>query len=154
MKLFRLLVVSSLLCSSLLVHASNFIFEICSSRTPQGQAHYRTIFVQTANNKKIPCSADQNIKYFFEQCRHQGDCKGEQLTLVFDNYEIKEGTDAANKRFNEYKTTVKEAFVQEVHHRSEQASPTRAQFDVATSQRDFLTGALAGAIATLIYLFH
>ncbi|MFA5998411.1 MAG: hypothetical protein WC747_00110 [Candidatus Babeliales bacterium] len=146
MKLFRLLVVSSLLCSSLLVHASNFIFEICSSRTPQGQAHYRTIFVQTANNKKIPCSADQNIKYFFEQCRHQGDCKGEQLTLVFDNYEIKEGTEAANKRFNEYKTNVKEAFVQESHHRSDQTSPTRAH-----AEFDSITNSFSRALAMFIW---
>ncbi|MFA5998412.1 MAG: hypothetical protein WC747_00115 [Candidatus Babeliales bacterium] len=144
MKLFHLFIAVSLFCSSLFINASY----------RKEDPRYRTIFVQTAINKKTPCSANQNIATFFEQCRRQGDCKGEILTLLFDNYEIKEGTDAANKRFNEYKTTVKEAFVQEVHHRSEQASPTRAQFDVATSQRDFLTGALAGAIATLIYLFH
>src|SRR5258708_7406193 len=107
MKLFQLLIISSVFCSSLLVDASY---------TPRREdPRYRTIFVQTANNKKISCSADENIDYFFQQCRNQGDCTGGQLTLLFDRYEIKEGTEAANKCFNEYKTTTKEAFVQETH---------------------------------------
>ncbi|HSW75991.1 MAG TPA: hypothetical protein VLG50_03040, partial [Candidatus Saccharimonadales bacterium] len=105
MKVFHLFMITSLFCSSLFIHAS----QPKHTQDPR----YRTIFIQTANNKKIPCNADQNIEVFFQQCRLQGDCKGPQLTLLFDRWEIKEGTPAANKRFNQYNTTVKEAFIQE-----------------------------------------
>lgn len=142
MKLFRLFIVTSFFCSSLFINASSY-------RPRREDPRYRTIFVQTANNKKIPCNADQNIDYFFQQCRHQGDCKGEQLTLLFDQYEIKEGTQAANKRFNEYNTNTKEAFVQELRdNRSEQnSSAVQTQTNNNAAARDFF-----GIMAVLGFL--
>ncbi|MCX5923961.1 MAG: hypothetical protein NTZ68_00850 [Candidatus Dependentiae bacterium] len=149
MKLFNLLIAVSLFCLSPLIEASY--------RPRKEDPRYRTIFVQTANNKKIPCSADQNIAYFFEQCRFQGDCKGQQLTLIFDFYEIKEGTPAANKRFNEYNTNSKEAFIQEVHdnraasnNQPTQTAPTQNNEE----QPGFISGVITGVVASFIWLFH
>ena len=140
MNLFRLLMVTSLFCSSLFVSASY----------RREDPRYRTIFVQTANNKKIPCSANQNIAVFFGQCRYQGDCKGEQLTLLFDNYEIKEGTEAANKRFNEYKTNVKEAFVEEFHD-NRFAPTTPAPSAPQNNDGSYFAGIVASAAAIILW---
>ncbi|HSW76021.1 MAG TPA: hypothetical protein VLG50_03190, partial [Candidatus Saccharimonadales bacterium] len=86
--------------------------------------------------------------------------KGPQLTLLFDRWEIKEGTPAANKRFNQYNTTVKEAFIQESLDNKALHNSTTTQTNNSTATnndtrvQDFFAGVAATVAAAILYLIH
>jgi hypothetical protein len=85
----------------------------------------RTIKVQTPSGAMMPCSADETPEMLFRQCRQQRNCSGDQLTLLFVTFEIKEGSQAAKKQFNQFETRLCEAFVVQAPEREQAVARER-----------------------------
>ncbi len=63
------------------------------------------IDVEAPNGRIKRCSPNDTPAYFFRKCRNCGDCKdAAPMTLNFGNFEIKEGSRAANRSFGSFNT--------------------------------------------------
>ncbi len=63
------------------------------------------IEIEAPNGKIKKCSINETPAHFFRSCRNSGNCINDRpLTLKFDFFEIKEGTQDANRPFGSFGT--------------------------------------------------